>query len=215
MNASELKQLLARKRLLIFDFDGTIVDSSPIHARAFNEAFAPFGVAVDYSRIAGLKTDAAVDKVASEAGLALEPEGRAFLISDKRERALRMVEAELLPIEGSLEFLREVRGRWPMALCTSGSRPTVDVALRQVGLTGYFDPVITANDVRNGKPHPEGFLKALEHHRAAPAEALVFEDAQAGLAAADAAGIDAIQLLPHAAGGRAATWAMLNEALSG
>ncbi len=215
MTVPELRRLLHDKRLLIFDFDGTIVDSSPIHARAFNEAFAPFGIAVDYSRIAGLKTDAAVDKVAGEAGLALDEERRAFLISDKRERALGMVEAELQSIEGSLDFLRQARERWAVALCTSGSRPTIEAALRQVGLTGWFDPLITAEDVVNGKHDPEGFLKALRHHGAEPAEALVLEDAPSGLAAADAAGIDAVHVVPEAAGGRSVTWAMLNEALGG
>ena len=215
MSATPLADLLRRKRLLIFDFDGTIVDSSPLHARAFNEAFAAEGVAVDYSTIAGLTTDAAIDKVAAGAGLQLDAARRSFLIADKRSRALRLIEAELKPIDGSLEFLRRAAALYPMALCTSGSRPTIEVALRQMGLSGTFDPVITAGDVTRGKPDPEGFLKAAAERGISPADALVFEDAASGLAAARAAGMEAVHVVEHGAASAPgqADWAMLNEAL--
>lgn len=209
MSAPGLSALLARKRLLIFDFDGTIVDSSPLHGRAFNEAFAAHGVAVDYEAIAGLPTEAAVDKVAAGAGLALSGERRADLIRDKRERARRLIAARLEPLDGSVDFIRGARGRFALALCTSASRATLELALGRIGLDGCFDPVITAEDVSNGKPEPEGFLKALAHHDARPSEALVLEDADSGLAAARAAGIDALRI--GGAGG--VGWADLNQAL--
>jgi HAD superfamily hydrolase (TIGR01509 family) len=216
MSLSPLAELLRRKRLLIFDFDGTIVDSSPLHARAFNEAFAAEGIAVDYSRIAGLTTDAAVDQVAAEAGLDLDEPKRAFLIDDKRARALRLIGAELEPIAGSIEFLRTARRRFPLALCTSGSRPTIELALERVGIVGIFEPVITAGDVRRGKPDPEGFLAAAARHSVDPQDALVFEDAPSGLAAARAAGMDAVHVVDAGAAcsRRQADWSMLNAALA-
>ena len=216
MSASPLAELLRAKRLLIFDFDGTIVDSSPLHARAFNEAFAADGVPVDYATIAGLTTDTAVDQVARGAGLQLDDEKRAFIIADKRARALRLIEAELEPIPGSLDFLQRVRGLFPLALCTSGSRPTIERALERVGLVGVFEPVVTAGDVRQGKPHPEGFLKAAAHHGIAPADALVFEDAPSGLAAARAAGMDTVHVVEAGAATEPgqADWPMLNAALA-
>jgi HAD superfamily hydrolase (TIGR01509 family) len=216
MSASPLAELLRAKRLLIFDFDGTIVDSSPLHARAFNEAFAADGVPVDYRTIAGLTTDMAVDQVARGAGLDLDEGKRASIIADKRARALRLIETELEPIPGSIDFLRRARGLFPLALCTSGSRPTIERALERVGLVGMFDPVITAGDVRQGKPHPEGFLKAAGHHEVAPADALVFEDAPSGLAAAGAAGMDTVHVVEPGAAlvpGQV-TWPMLNAALA-
>jgi HAD superfamily hydrolase (TIGR01509 family) len=216
MSASPLAELLRAKRLLIFDFDGTIVDSSPLHARAFSEAFAADGVPVDYATIAGLTTDTAVDQVARGARLPLDAEKRAFLIADKRARALRLIEAELEPIPGSVDFLERARGLFPLALCTSGSRPTIERALERVGLVGVFDPVVTAGDVRHGKPHPEGFLKAAAQRGVAPADALVFEDAPSGLAAARAAGMDTVHVVEPGAAldpGQA-DWPMLNAALA-
>jgi HAD superfamily hydrolase (TIGR01509 family) len=216
MSLSPLAALLSRKRLLVFDFDGTIVDSSPLHARAFSEAFAPEGVEVDYSTIAGMTTGAAVDRLAAGAGLALSPEKREALIADKRERALRLVESELKAIEGAVEFVRAARARWPLALCTSGSRRTIDVALDRVGLTNAFDPLVTAESVSNSKPHPEGFLMAAAAHSVAPGDALVFEDAETGLAAARSAGIDVIHVVPAAErpGPAQADWTALNAALA-
>jgi HAD superfamily hydrolase (TIGR01509 family) len=216
MNSSPLARLLARKRLLIFDFDGTLVDSSPLHARAFAEVFAPHGVAVDYARIAGMTTDAAVDRLAEEAGLSLDEAARARLIGAKRERGLELIERELAAIDGAPDFVRAAARRFRLALCTSGSRRSVEAALARVGLDGCFDPAVTADDVARGKPDPEAFLQVLDRTGAAAGEALIFEDADSGIAAAAAAGIDALRIVePGAArGADEADWPMLNAALA-
>jgi HAD superfamily hydrolase (TIGR01509 family) len=208
MTLSPLAQLLARKRLLIFDFDGTLVDSSPLHARAFAEVFAPHGIDVDYPRIAGMTTEAAVDRLAAEAGLALAPNERERLVGAKRERGRELIEHELEAIDGAPEFVRAAAGRFRLALCTSGSRPSVDAALARVKLAGCFDPLITAEDVTRGKPDPEMFRAALSRTGVAAGQALVFEDADSGVEAAKAADIDVVRL-PHDA-----DWPALNAALA-
>ncbi|HEX8400910.1 MAG TPA: HAD family phosphatase [Allosphingosinicella sp.] len=214
---SPLAQLLSRKRLLIFDLDGTLVDSSPLHARAFSEAFALEGIDVDYSEIAGMTTGAAVDRLVAQAGRVLDADKRGFLIADKRARALRLLETELLAIEGSVEFVQAAQSRFHLALCSSGSRPNVETALSRVGLAGLFEPTVTAEDVERSKPDPEGFLQALHHHGLPAEAALVFEDADSGLEAARLAGIDAIRIVagdsvaPEGAEGMA--WAPLRGAL--
>ncbi len=213
MNAGELAELLRRKRLLIFDFDGTIADSSPLHSRAFNEAFAGHGIAVDYDRITGLTTEAAVARICKEAGLRLGDGEQSALVVDKRRRARALIENGLEPLEGSLEFLRAARGRYAFALCTSASRPTLEASLRRLGIDDCFDSIRTAEDVSAGKPAPEGFLKTLAWHGVQPDEALVFEDADSGMAAAEAAGVDAIRIVPENPRGGEATWPVLNDAL--
>ena len=216
MIAVDVAELLSRKRLLIFDLDGTIVDSSPLHERAFNDAFAGEGITVDYPAIAGMTTEAAVDEVAGKAGLRLAIPRRLAIIEAKRARARHLIETELKPIHGSVDFIRRARAGFPMALCTSGSRATVEVALAGVGLAGMFEPVIAAEDVVRGKPDPEGFLKGLEFHGATVADALVFEDSESGLVAARLAGIEAVQIVPiaDASAPGQADWAVLNAALA-
>lgn len=214
MSLSPLAEMLSRRRLLIFDFDGTLVDSSPLHARAFNHVFAGEGIQVDYASIAGLTTPAAVDKVAAGAGLTLSEARRASLIDAKQAFARALIGSELTAIDGSIEFVRRSGRRYALALCTSASRATTELALERVGLAGAFEPVVTAADVERGKPHPEGYLKALGRHEAS--EALVFEDAASGLEAAAAAGIETIHVAPTGApdlGSPRADWAMLNAAL--
>lgn len=213
--ASPLTDLLARKRLLIFDLDGTLVNSSPLHARAFAQAFAPFAIAVDYTSVAGLTTESAVDSLANAAGVALTPEIRTALIRQKRELALVLIDTELQAIPGAPVFVRAAMDRWALALCTSASRANADAALHRVGLTGCFDWIVTANDVSHGKPDPEVFLAALDQSGIAAADALIFEDAPSGLAAAASAGIDAIEIVQKStgAGMGQANWSMLNNAL--
>jgi HAD superfamily hydrolase (TIGR01509 family) len=213
VNAAELAELLGRKRLLIFDFDGTIADSSPLHSRAFNETFAGHGVTVDYDRIAGLTTESAVAKICSEAGLRLGEQERSALVADKRRRARALIETGLAPLEGSVEFLRAVRDRYALALCTSASKATVQASLERLGIADCFDSICTAEDVSTGKPAPEAFLKTLDRHRAQPADALIFEDSDSGMAAAEAAGVDAIRVVGESPQDGEATWLVLNDAL--
>ena len=202
-----LTRLLSRKRLLIFDFDGTLVDSSPLHDRAFNAAFARYGVRVDYPRIAGLTTDAAVNRIVSDARLVLDENERHRLVIEKQAIGRKLIETELRPIEGSVDFVRQAAKRFELALCTSASRRTLDLSLSRVGLDGFFDPIVTSEDVERGKPEPDMFLNALRNHRCDPASALVFEDAESGLEAARRAGIEAVRIE-----GRA-EWSELNAAL--
>ena len=207
MIQSSLAARLAGKSLLIFDLDGTLADSSPIHARAFREAFAPLGIVPDYATIAGMTTEVAVDRVLADAGIDVAADRRKALVADKRSRSLALIDRELVAIDGSVAFVRLARAKYRLALCSSGSRPAVERSIDLLGLAGMFDPVVTANDIMRGKPDPEGFLAVLARTGVAPADALVFEDADSGIEAAASAGIDAIRI------GEALGWAALIEAL--
>jgi HAD superfamily hydrolase (TIGR01509 family) len=214
MSRSALAETLSRKRLLIFDLDGTLVDSSPLHARAFAETFAPLGIEVDYSTIAGMTTGSAVEKLLSGAGRDSSETERRALIDAKRALGMRLIGTELEALPGAIEFVEAAGSRWPLALCTSGSRETVTCSLARVGLAGRFAPIVAAEDVKNGKPDPEAFMTALAHYGIPAEEALVFEDSESGLAAAAAAGIEAVKVVPKdpaSAGG--ADWRALNAAL--
>ena len=207
MTLSPLAAQLARKTLLIFDLDGTLADSSPIHDRAFREAFEPIGIVPDYATIAGMTTEAAVDKILADAATTITGERRAALIDDKRERSLALLDTELVEIDGSVEFVRRAAATYRLALCSSGSRPAVERTIALLGLAGAFDPLITANDVARGKPDPEGFLLVLDRTGTAAADALIFEDADSGIAAAADAEIEAVRI------GDGVRWATLIAAL--
>jgi HAD superfamily hydrolase (TIGR01509 family) len=187
----ELAALLAGRRLLVFDFDGTIADSSPLHEAAFRAVLEPLGIAVDYPRLAGRSTR---DALRLSYALNQQPEPDAALIDElalrKQELGRELIRTGLSALPAAEALLRWSRPRFPLALVTSGSRATIDISLDRLGMAGWFDPLITADDVTQAKPDPQGFLLALDRSQVPASEALVFEDAESGFEAARRAGID-------------------------
>lgn len=195
---AELAALLERRRLLIFDFDGTIADSSPLHEAAFKAVLEPLGVAVDYPRLAGRATRDAVRVSYQLSGLA-EPDLALVEELAARKQAIgrELIGAQLEALPAAAALLEWVRPRFPLALVSSGSRATIELSLARLAMDDWFAPVITADEMARAKPDPEGFLLALDHAGVAPDDALVFEDAESGFEAARRAGIayvDARQL---------------------
>lgn len=183
-------RLLHRKQLLIFDFDGTVADTTPLHTAAFAQVLRPLGITVDYPAIAGLKTVDAFRQCLASARRLLGDDEIAALVTSKQQAVRQMIASGLAPLPGVDAFLQWARPRFRLAMVTSGSRGTVSLALEQLGYTGWFDPLICAEDVAHAKPAPDGFLKALRLTGVPADEALVFEDSQAGFTAAAAAGLD-------------------------
>lgn len=189
-------ELLQGRSLLIFDFDGTLADTSPLHALAFNQVLAPFGILVDYPKIAGLSTRNALARVLSQNGIHLVHERVEELALAKQQRVRRLIEDRLAPLPGVAEFLTWARPRYRLALYSSGSRGTVSLSLKKLGLSHWFDPLLCADDVSAAKPDPEGYLKILELTGVAPRRAVVFEDSEAGLQAARSAGLVTVDVRP-------------------
>lgn len=181
---ASLLQALQGKELLIFDFDGTVADTTPLHAAAFSQVLAPLGIMVDYPSIAGLKTLDAIRQCLDGAGRILPDAEVQALVVEKQKLVRQMITQGLEPLPGVDEFLRWARPRYRLAMATSGSRGTVRLALEKLGYTDWFDPLVCADEVSNAKPDPEGFLKVLQITGASADATLVFEDSDAGLEAA-------------------------------
>jgi len=186
---TNLLQALQGKELLIFDFDGTVADTTPLHAAAFAQVLAPLGITVNYSSIAGLKTIDAMQQCLAGAGRTLPDTDMAVLVSAKQQCVRQMIACGLEPLPGVDAFLQWVKPHLRMAMVTSGSRGTVSLALEKLGYTGWFDPLVCADDVACAKPDPEGLLKVLQITGLPVDATLVFEDSQAGFTAAAAAGL--------------------------
>lgn len=188
----DLGMLLLRKRMLIFDFDGTVADTASLHERAFKEMFEPLGVAVDYPSIAGLKTADAIETCLRAAGRSAADFDLPALVAEKQSRARELIARDLRPAAQVEEFLFWARPRFRLSMVTSGSRGTVTLALGKLGYEDWFDPLICAEDVLLTKPAPDGFLKALELTQCRADDALTFEDSEAGFQAARAAGLTVV-----------------------
>ena len=185
-----LLRKLEGKQVLIFDFDGTLADTSPLHDSAFNTVLAPMGVPVDYSSMAGLRTADALVQCLAKAGKVV-PEEQIKQLASAKQSAVRNLVSELLePMPGVNEFLKWAKSRFQLAMYSSGSRGTVELAVEKLGYAGWFCPMLCSEDVGFAKPHPEGYLKILEVLSVSAAKALVFEDSDPGIEAARRAGIE-------------------------
>ncbi|MFK7909945.1 MAG: HAD family hydrolase [Akkermansiaceae bacterium] len=180
---------------VIFDLDGTLVDSMPAHFTAWCEALAKhdapnvFPEDVFYA-LGGRPTKDIVAELNGECGLNLDPEEVAV---DKRNAFLKNID-QVVVIDEVVEFARSKRGKMPMAIATGGTRIVAEKTLQICGLSDLFDEVVTANDVKCGKPAPDIYLEVADRLEIAPERCLVFEDAPAGIMAAQSAGMTVVSV---------------------
>ena len=183
----------------LFDLDGTLVDSMPVHLRAWAAAMAfaglrvPFDAEYFYS-LGGVPTLESAEIYGKHYGLALDPHR---VVADKERRYLELLH-EVKVIEPVARIARRVARTHPVAVVTGGGPEIALPALDVTGLRSLFPVVITPEDVGpcRGKPAPDMFLLAAERLGVAPERCLVFEDAQPGVEAAKAAGMTVI-LVPR------------------
>jgi len=180
---------------VIFDCDGTLVDSMSAHFEAWCEALALHGAGGVFKEdvfiaMGGRPTRDIVVDLNSEYDLKLNPETVALA---KREAFLKRMSAVCL-IREVAEFAELLRGKVPMAIATGGSRHVIEKTLKAVGISDWFDEVVTADDVAEGKPAPDIFLRAAKLMGVSPDRCLVLEDAPAGILAAQRAGMQVIAI---------------------
>jgi len=182
----------------IFDCDGTLADSMPLHLRAWNHglrsAEAPLQLNADsFMSVAGMALQQTIDHWNETHSLQIDAETvmaakNAYFLEHQRE---------ILPIEPVVRFARECQARGAaISVASGGTRVDVGKTLDYIGLAGFFPVVVTADDVTRAKPAPDLFLLAAERMGIAPKDCLVIEDSLLGVEAADIAGMDSV-LVPH------------------
>ena len=182
---------------IIFDCDGTLVDSMPAHFEAWKQALTEHGAKGIFSEdvfyaMGGRPTTDIVTQLNGDYGLTLDPQS----VADAKRRAFLTHLDEIELIEEVVAIARENRGKKPLGIATGGSRLVIEKTLQACGISDLFDEVVTANDVTNGKPDPEIFLKTAELLGVAPERCLVFEDAPPGVTAAEKAGMTVVLVPP-------------------
>jgi HAD superfamily hydrolase (TIGR01509 family) len=195
------------KRNLLVDLDGTLVDSSPAHARAFVAALSAghpgLAARFDYGKVASLSTRDTFLAL----GLAGEPE---LTELTRRKQTLyreALDRGEVLVFPGAADFMAQLHGEGRrFFLVTGASRISAQRILEAAALDRYFSGMITADDAPRGKPAPDPYLTALKNHDLSRPESIAIEDAAHGVASAQAARLDVITVhgesafpgLPHA-----------------
>jgi beta-phosphoglucomutase len=173
---------------LIFDMDGVLIDSEPLHARAKREALLEAGVIVPESLFAsyiGRSDKAMIYELAAEHGL---NEQRSVEILVRKHRIYESLEHTLRPVPGAIEFVHWAKSRYRLALATSATNRNREAALKSLQIESMFEVAVDSASFSQPKPSPEVFQIALERLDLAPTACLVIEDAVNGIVAARAAG---------------------------
>ncbi|POT56385.1 fructose-1-phosphate/6-phosphogluconate phosphatase [Citrobacter amalonaticus] len=178
---------------LIFDMDGTILDTEPTHRKAWREVTRRYGLHFDEHAIVALNgspTWRIAQSIIELNHADLDPHA---LANEKTiaVKSMLLDSVEPLPL---VEVVKAWHGRRPMAVGTGSESMIAEALLAHLGLRHYFAAVVAADHVQRHKPAPDTFLLCAERMGVIPAHCVVFEDADFGLQAACAAGMDAVDV---------------------
>ena len=179
---------------LVFDFNGTLSDDEPILCEIFMHLFAEHGKPMSaqeyFDRLVGLSDPEIVRAWLGDD----DPDVEAVI--EERTRRYRDAVADGSSVhEHVREAVRFAASRVPLAICSGAARAEIEPVVDAAGLAACFETIVSSDDVANGKPDPEGYAKALAALGVDPADSLVVEDTEAGVASARAAGVGRVVAL--------------------
>jgi beta-phosphoglucomutase len=181
------------RRAVLWDLDGTLVDSEQYHWLAWRDTMSVEGVTLTHDQFLktfGLRNDAVVPQWIPGAS-----NERIQRIANAKEHLYRRLvrEGGLVPLPGAAEWTQLLANEgWRQAIASSSPRENIDAVLAVIGLASVFQAVVSAEDVTLGKPDPQVFLTAASRLGSPPAQCIVVEDAPAGIEAARRAGMPSI-----------------------
>jgi HAD superfamily hydrolase (TIGR01509 family) len=189
-------------RALLFDIDGTLADTDPLHREAFNRVFGPRGHVVDDERFKR-ELQGFSNLAIGERFLPDEPPERRVAILDEKEAIFReLVAGQIVPIAGLMTLLdRADAAGVPMVAVTNAPRLNAELLLSGLGITERFKTIVIGGELPHSKPHPLPYQEGLRFVGASAAASVAFEDSRSGVQSAAAAGIPTIGMrttLSHA-----------------
>ncbi len=181
---------------LIFDLDGTLADTMPIHFIAWRNAAAKYGIDFTpkvFEKLAGIPLYPTVERLNEMFGTTIIPKE----MGDIKEKEFENNMHHTPEIKVVTDLVKRYHGLIPMAVGTGGCRRLALKTLDIIGLNGYFDVLVTSEDVSNFKPHPETFLKCADGIGIKPSDCEVFEDGILGIRAAQTAGMMVVDVTEY------------------
>ncbi len=181
----------------IFDCDGTLADTMPLHFQAWCVALRDAGASFDFTwqiftSRAGMSIEATVEELARQFSCKLDP----VVVAENHRKAFQRLAQKVSPVPGVLDFARRVASLAEVSVASGSKRESVLSTLTSIEAADLFSIVVTPELVPNGKPHPDLFLLAAEHMGVSPEKCLVIEDGEFGFEAARRAGMDYVVVEP-------------------
>lgn len=178
----------------LFDCDGTIADSMPLHYVAWNKALSEWNCEFSeelFYAWGGMPVAEIIATLNRKQGLEMP----VAEISKRKEDLYFEVLPQLTAVPEVLEHIEISHGQIPFAVVSGSTRDSVIASLEALKILDRFDTLVCAGDYQNSKPHPEPFLLAAERLGVAPEDCLVFEDTDMGIQSATAAGMASVKVL--------------------
>jgi len=183
----ELK-INSKAKALIFDLDGTLANTMPVHFWAFKNIVIDYGIEFTpelFARLAGVPAIGTIEKLNEWFGTNMDAEK----IGHLKEMEYEKIMHKMKPIEPVVELVKKYHGVLPMAVGTGGYTRLAWKTMKILGFDKYFDILVSIDDVERPKPFPDTFLKCAELLGVEPSVCEVFEDAELGIQAAQSAGM--------------------------
>jgi HAD superfamily hydrolase (TIGR01509 family) len=181
----------------IFDCDGTLADTMPLHYKAWSRLLREYGGEFPedlFYAWGGKPSNVIIEELNKMYGLSMPVEKAV----EEKESYFEELIHETLPIEPVLEIARKMHGKVPLAVASGGYRRFVEMTLEAIGVTHLFDAIICAEDYERGKPNPDPFLVAAKALGVPAGDCVVFEDSPLGVEAAQRAGMHCVLVpVPH------------------
>jgi len=184
----KIPEINPNAKALIFDLDGTLADTMPVHFWAYKNVLGSYDINFTpelFATLAGIPAVGTIEKLNKLFGTTMDAKKVGHLKEIEYEKIMHKMKA----IDPVVELVKQYCGKLPMAIGTGGYNRLAWKTIDILGLNKYFDILISADDINNPKPHPETFLKCAEKMGVDPEFCQVFEDGEPGMQAAKAAGM--------------------------
>ncbi|KAA3616442.1 MAG: beta-phosphoglucomutase family hydrolase [Calditrichaeota bacterium] len=178
---------------LIFDCDGTLIDSMPVHYVAWKATMLKYGIHFSEARfyaLGGVPVFEIIKTLAEDAGKELDIEA----VADEKEKMFIANMHEAQAIDEVVAIARANLGKKPMAVASGTAGWALELELKHIGIYDWFDAIVGSDTVKKHKPEPDVFLEAARQISVEPARCCAFEDSDMGIQAAQAAGMDVVDV---------------------
>lgn len=185
-------------KAIVFDFDGVLADSEPLHLRAYQKVLSPHGITLTtedyYTRYLGYDDEGVFTRLAADHGLPMDDARLQAFVAEKARVFDAVVETEDILFPGAAACVTGMAARYPLGIASGALRHEIEAILRRATLLHHFRFILGSGDTVQSKPAPDPYRRAAELHGVAPFECAAIEDSRWGIASAKTAGLACVGL---------------------